>query len=288
MNIYSVNNQPPMRLIKNNGKGRDIFCLGFIYQKHGIGNSSWNYVCSHRKAEKCYASISVNVGPDGPLEPLVATHLKIEHTHLAINPNKIPESEFLDELKQIILDNPYTGVQQLFDRTVDNYVRNHRDVDFLQDFVHYKTVLNRVRKGDAAPRAASIGEIDLSESAKLTSGGERFLLLDNQKNPNRILAFSSDLGIKILSGSTHYHGDGTFRTAAKYFGQLYVLHAYYPDLDKWVDSDTVWRKRMFPCLWAFMKRRRMKDYEQIWTALQAQAFKLKYFITFSKNVYFKF
>jgi hypothetical protein len=275
MNIYNINNQPPMRLVKNHGKGRDIFSLGFIYQKKGVSKSSWNYVCSSVKDEKCYASISVKVGPDGPLEPLVATHLNIVHTHEAINPDKIPESEFLYELKQIILANPHTGVQQLFDRTVDQYVRNNRDVGFLQDFVHYKSVLSRFRKGDSVPQATSICEIELNESAKLTSYRERFLLLDNQKNPNRILAFSSDLGIKILSGSTHYHGDGTFRTAAKYFGQLYVLHAYYPGGDKWVDNDTVWRKRMFPCLWAFMKRRRIKDYDQIWEALHAQAFKLK-------------
>ena len=74
--------------------------------------------------------------------------------------------------------------------------------------------------------------------------------------------FASNTGLKILSESDKWHSDGTFHTKAKYFAQLYTIHAYFPpskyDPEK---PDRVWVKRMIPCVWSFMKRRRTKDYE---------------------------
>ena len=56
---------------------------------------------------------------------------------------------------------------------------------------------------------------------------ENLLVFDNKKK-NRILLFCSDSRIKILSQSGTWHGDGTFHCSAKWFAQLYVIHAYFP------------------------------------------------------------
>ena len=64
----------------------------------------------------------------------------------------------------------------------------------------------------------------------------------------------------MLSESKKWHADGTFPTKAKYFGQLYTFHAYFP-ISKYDENiDRVWVKRMIPCAWIYMKRRRTKDY----------------------------
>ena len=96
-----------------------------------------------------------------------------------------------------------------------------------------------------------------------SNGKDQFLVYDNHKE-NRIIGFFSEVG--VLSESKHYHSDGTFHTKSKYFGQLYVIHAFFPPKE-FKDDDTVWVKRMIPCAWFFMKRRRTKDYVQVIVSL---------------------
>jgi hypothetical protein len=56
--------------------------------------------------------------------------------------------------------------------------------------------------------------------------------------------------------------------------QLYVIHAYFPPATYKAD-DKVWVKRMIPCAWFFMKRRRTKDYIEVIVALIEEARKHK-------------
>jgi hypothetical protein len=50
------------------------------------------------------------------------------------------------------------------------------------------------------------------------------------------------------------HGDGTFHSAAKYFSQLYILHGWLAE-------------RMIPAAFILMKRRRAKDYNEVFEVL---------------------
>ena len=62
LQAYSMRNQPPMVFITNNGKGKDLKCLGYVYYKKQCNKKSWNYFC---KSKNCNASISIRVGPEG-------------------------------------------------------------------------------------------------------------------------------------------------------------------------------------------------------------------------------
>ncbi|CAF0977591.1 unnamed protein product, partial [Brachionus calyciflorus] len=73
-----------------------------------------------------------------------------------------------------------------------------------------------------------------------------------------------------LAESKYYHADGTFHTKTRYMGQMYVIHAYFPYKD-FENDDLVWVKRMIPCAWFFMRRRRIKDYIKILLALKKEA-----------------
>ena len=53
-----------------------------------------------------------------------------------------------------------------------------------------------------------------------------FLIYDN-KRFNRIVGFCSPIGLRMLAESKTHHSDGTFHTKSKYFGQLYVFHAFF-------------------------------------------------------------
>ena len=64
--------------------------------------------------------------------------------------------------------------------------------------------------------------------------------------------------LRILSMAQYWHADGTFRSAAKHFMQLYLIHASF---GKWT----------FPCAFIFMKRRREHDYVQALLELKAAA-----------------
>ena len=63
---------------------------------------------------------------------------------------------------------------------------------------------------------------------------------------------------------------GAFYTRTKYFGQLWVIHAFFP-AKTFTDGLNVCQKRMIPCAWAFRARRRTKNYLRILTALKNEA-----------------
>ncbi|CAF1123146.1 unnamed protein product, partial [Brachionus calyciflorus] len=46
-------------------------------------------------------------------------------------------------------------------------------------------------------------------------------------NSNGILIFMSPIGMKILSNSTRWHLDGTFKTCPTHFHRILSIHGYY-------------------------------------------------------------
>ena len=106
----------------------------------------------------------------------------------------------------------------------------------------------------------SLKDIFLTKDQKETTKGEKFLLY--QSKNNKLLVFRSAIGLEILSKSDHWGADGTFYTAAKYFYQLYVVSGYY-------------EKRMIPCVWALMNRRRKKEYNVVLESVKKAAKKIK-------------
>jgi hypothetical protein len=107
-------------------------------------------------------------------------------------------------------------------------------------------------------------------SNKFTANGKDLFHFFDNKKTNRTLGFTSPTGLKALAESKYYHLDGTFHTSTGYMAQLYVIHAFFPSTS-FKSDDTVWVKRMIPCAWFFMKRRRTKDYAEVIAALVEEA-----------------
>lgn len=65
------------------------------------------------------------------------------------------------------------------------------------------------------PRPKSFSEILIPDELKVTNGGDRFLLYDNERNNHRIIILSSDDDLDRLSNSEHWYSDGTFKVNLK-------------------------------------------------------------------------
>ncbi|CAF1099212.1 unnamed protein product [Brachionus calyciflorus] len=64
--------------------------------------------------------------------------------------------------------------------------------------------------------------------------------------------------LEALAKATHWYADGTFRTAAKHYYQLFIIHAYI-------------NKHMIACCFDLMNRRRKRDYNVVLAALKKEA-----------------
>jgi hypothetical protein len=103
------------------------------------------------------------------------------------------------------------------------------------------------RRAKTRPRLpASLKDVKLTDQYTMTLSKARYLILN-----------STD-GLACLSDTAYWHGDGTFHVAAKYFYQLYIIHAWFKD-------------RMIPCAFALMHRRRSSDYVKVLKALVKEA-----------------
>jgi len=75
-----------------------------------------------------------------------------------------------------------------------------------------RTIERKRKKQDIAlPRPISFEDIYIPDEFRLTNGGGRFLLYDNQDSKHRIIILSSDDDLDRLSNSEHWHRDGTSR-----------------------------------------------------------------------------
>ncbi|KAF2899731.1 hypothetical protein ILUMI_06457, partial [Ignelater luminosus] len=82
-------------------------------------------------------------------------------------------------------------------------------------------------KTNPALRApTSLSELVIDGPYSKTSSGEDFLLFDSgADDPNRILLFSTERNLEVLSSSDHWLCDGTFKTTPPLFTQLLTIFA---------------------------------------------------------------
>ncbi|CAF1311074.1 unnamed protein product [Rotaria sordida] len=89
----------------------------------------------------------------------------------------------------------------------------------LFQLIHYPNeLLNEEEKKIPLPTPTSFSNICIPDELKITNGGSRFLLYDNQHTENRIIILSSDDDLDRLSNFDHWHNDGTFK--------LYTIHGF--------------------------------------------------------------
>jgi hypothetical protein len=84
---------------------------------------------------------------------------------------------------------------------------------------------NRQKAFPSLPQ--SLGEFTIEQdnyNFHLNEDGQRFLLADTKLNNDRIVIFSSSIGLEVLEKLKKWHCDGTFKTAPKLFYQFYLIY----------------------------------------------------------------
>jgi hypothetical protein len=278
---FSLEKPPPFDFIKNNWDNDDIIILNYIYNQKRVGKRAANYKC--RNTEKCSGPVSflTRLREDAKSNedyevsvPHVFTHLNLKHIDGCF---PIPEKEVLGKqlitnCKQILRTHPevYTvKLQQLYEK--EQALIKSRTGISTKDYVDVAWRLKDEKAKHGKPLAKDIISVIIRDP--MTQNGlERFCVYDN-KTENRLIVFVSPRGLKILAHSKHWHSDGTFHTASKYFAQMYVIHAGFEDLSQSqrTDPNEIGVERCLPVVWALMKRRRVKDYNKLNNVLIQQS-----------------
>jgi hypothetical protein len=90
---------------------------------------------------------------------------------------------------------------------------NKNDGSAVPNYSSSQRTIQRKRKQKDLPlsRPTSFSDILIPDELKLTNGGDRFLLYDNEDPEHRMIILSSDDDLDRLSNSEHWHCDGTFK-----------------------------------------------------------------------------
>ncbi len=145
----------------------------------------------------------------------------------------------MTDVKKAIVVQPTVPIQQVFDTERAKFVCRVKvpQGESLLEYKQKKDGLAKLRDKTQPPKAKGIHDVEIQNiyTASTENDKEVFLIYDNHRQPwsnnakrNRIVMFASTPGLEMLAQSLYLHGDGTFHTAARYFAQLYVLHAFFP------------------------------------------------------------
>ncbi|CAF1970830.1 unnamed protein product [Rotaria magnacalcarata] len=90
-------------------------------------------------------------------------------------------------------------------------------------FDAWRSTLYSIRKTTLPTVPTSIDSITIPDIMSFTHSHEQFLFC-NTNAQHKIIAFTSESALKILSKNHHWNVDGTFGTAPSLFSQAYYIH----------------------------------------------------------------
>ena len=212
-------------------KGKDmLYYDGFLYQYcKTYANGELYYKCEqNRTNKKCTVTLNLNNSKDAirkaPAGP---------HTHPP--PSKyVPTVKRLrDNIKVRVKAEPRAKAQSILLEEVgkslreDGLVINTDTVQIIPTYKQLHHTLWNIRHKDTPNLPESTDDINLlNDKYNLTNEGKRYKLYDSLDN-HRMVIYSSNIGLEILSKSLEWHADGTFKCAPRKYKQMYLIHAWY-------------------------------------------------------------
>ncbi|KII73272.1 hypothetical protein RF11_04823 [Thelohanellus kitauei] len=119
-----------------------------------------------------------------------------------------------------------------------------------------RTIQNiRQRRNTHYRIPTSTQDFIIPDEFKVTNRGIRFLLDDTQITGQRVIIFSTDDALNILSQTNSIFFDGTFSVVPDIFYQLFVLHGFI-------------HGQIFPLVYVLMERKTKESYLIVWRKLQ--------------------
>ena len=130
--------------------------------------------------------------------------------------------------------------------------------NLVPDFKNFKKSLYNKRNEVKPVEPKNTDDINLTDDRYIyTNDAKRYMLFDTN-DESRMICFASNIGLEILSKSTEWHSDGTFKSAPRKYKQLYHIHAWY-------------KGRMYLCAKIFLKNKDEVTYDRMLTLLKQNA-----------------
>lgn len=178
---------------------------GYIYVRSGapIPGKNTYWECKlKRRAKSCTARATTAPGD-------VVTVLKFgKHSHPPDH-EECRAEEVLESMKRQAANNPEQGPSAI----IRDELRNVpvEVVARLPERRNIKKAVRRVRRVELPPNPTRITDLgELPDRFRLTLQGERFLILDNGDDAQRVLAFATRRNLEVLARSAMWFLDGTF------------------------------------------------------------------------------
>ena len=121
-----------------------------------------------------------------------------------------------------------TPAKRVYDQVARTIIHELNAEERVSKMPRYESVVRTLYKARRSAMLAlpqSIQDIELPHEFKHTNEGAPFLLADDRENENRILVFSTDRSIELLSMQSKWYCDGTFKRCPGLFAQMYTIHS---------------------------------------------------------------
>ena len=114
-----------------------------------------------------------------------------------------------------------------------------------------RRLIIRTRNTGPGYNAQTLAELDIPESLQTTEKGKKFYYGDSGKSDkNRVIFFSTDENLKLLSTNNDWYMDGTFDIAPAIFKQVYTIHILF-------------RGTTLPMLYALLPNKKQTTYKKL-------------------------
>jgi len=233
--------------------GRSMYYQGFKYKLNKKKNDTEYWRCTEPRCK----SSAVTGGN-------ILRSADREHTHVAV-PFLLETDAFKVKLIHRAKTET-TPIPKLYEDEISNLRRNAEVVpdgllSQIPPFRAVKTILYRQRHKTLPRLPKNVQEIDLQGEWRLTDAGDIFLHDVNERE--RILIFTTEKNIELLSESSVIYGDGTFNISPHLFDQLYCIHGEI-------------QGQVFPLVYCLMPNRKEETYVSFFRYIQNTASDLGY------------
>ena len=114
---------------------------------------------------------------------------------------------------------------------------------------------SRRSAGGSIPEPVDLHQLSLTPLVTTLDNGTEFLLHDSGPGSDRVILFSTETNMELLSRCTTIFSDGTFSTAPKnLFSQLYTVHG---------EISAGEEKTVVPLVYAFLPNKLQRTYERV-------------------------
>ena len=231
-------------------QGRQKLAIsGFFYIRNkrwttNAGNVRVYWNCECRRSTTCKSTVTTDDEGNVLRPPTAHNHQPAAHRVAVLDTMHRIRTDAAANLN----DRPATIINEFVQRRVASYLPNVRNI---------RQTINRTRSKTLPAEPATSVNINLADDWARTLSGVNWSY-DVMYNGDRYFMFTTEENLRILSVSSQWYADGTFKCVPPQFAQLYTIHGLYEE-------------RVLPLVYFLMRRRTVGAYEAVLGMLTARA-----------------